>query len=339
MIWVHRIRAQAGACSLVLLSLAVLGLLFSQIGVESLWYDEAWSWSAAHDWMDSEPMLPVSVLRDNHPPTYYRLLSLWMSLSGDGEFALRFWSVICFALTIPTVYLTGRVLHSPRAGIYAGALCATSPLLFAQAQEVRSYAMLLFFCSAVFLCLAYLVRERAVEHRLGSSWPSLVRRKRLDWERLKLDAAWVGLGLSALAAAHTHYVALALPAVAGSVLLVTLMADGTSRKRMAVSAAAVGSVASVLYAVSPYGLVSFLTSQKGGYDPTLLDMLDTLWYVYGNSLGYFQFGAFLTIGIALTGLTWYARQRLWPPDGTCPFWVATGPNHGHSHHAHHQSSV
>ena len=101
-----RARTHPGAGSLILLSLAVFGLALSQLGADSCWYDEAWTWTAAHNWLDAEPMFPISVSYDTHPPTYYRMVSIWMGWLGGGEFAVRLLSAISFILAIPAGYMT-----------------------------------------------------------------------------------------------------------------------------------------------------------------------------------------------------------------------------------------
>ena len=305
--WTHRIRARAGAGLLILLSLAVFGLVLSQLDAESFWYDEAWSWTAAHTWLDADPMVPIKVFYDSHPPTYYRLVSIWMGWFGASEFAVRFLSAVFFLLTIPVVYSIGRVLHSHGAGLYAATLCLTSGLLFGQAQEARSYALLLFVCSVMFLCLAHIVCRRHMAHYVGSSMAAWASSR----EKLVLDAAWVGLGISVLAAMCIHYVALSLPLLVGAILLGTALTGGTARKHMMVNAVVVGAVVLALWVALPYGLLSFLSGRKGAHDPDLWNMLRALWRLYGTQ-GYFHWGAVLTGGLAMVGALGCYRRGLKP---------------------------
>ena len=260
--WAQEIRARIGACLLVLFSFAIFGLALSQLSTESFWYDEAYSWTVIHTWLDSDPMIPADVNQDNHPPTYYRLLSVWAGWFGVSEFSLRFPSAVFFILTIPVAYFTGRLLHSHRAGLYAAFLCLTSAVLFAQAQEARSYAMLTLTCSAMLFCMAYLVQERRTSHYLGKSLFALCCRRAPSRKDLQLDAAWAGAGALMLFAMCTHYVALTFPALLGVILLVTIMTRRTKR-HVIINGAAIGICGTFAVRGPPVGFVCLRGFRQG----------------------------------------------------------------------------
>jgi len=70
---------------------------------------------------------------------------------------MRFFSVLCFVLTVPVIYVIGRTLSSRRAGLYAACLTATAPFLIQHAQTARMYALLTLFCSLALMSAALLI--------------------------------------------------------------------------------------------------------------------------------------------------------------------------------------
>jgi hypothetical protein len=79
---------------------------------------------------------------DTHPPLYFFLLKLWSQISVREGF-LRSLSVIFGIGTLVfTMKWTRR--YSLSAGLLAGLLCATIPVMLRYSQEIRAYPMLLF---------------------------------------------------------------------------------------------------------------------------------------------------------------------------------------------------
>ncbi len=108
---------------------------------QSIWWDEGHSIFVASHPIPQIPTLPAM---DVHPPAYFALLNLWMSLVGTSEFALRYLSLVFSMLTVALLWrfaahLTSRYATAP--GI-AALLASLSPPYIAYAQEVRSYAMI-----------------------------------------------------------------------------------------------------------------------------------------------------------------------------------------------------
>jgi len=130
------------------------GLRLHHLDFQSIWWDEGHSIFVA-----SQPMLQIPTLpaMDVHPPAYFILLHLWMTITGQSEFALRYLSVIFSLLTVALLwrfatsissYLASpshRLLASP---FLASLLATFSPMYIAYAQEVRSYAMITFLALA-----------------------------------------------------------------------------------------------------------------------------------------------------------------------------------------------
>ena len=130
-----------------LMALAAV-LRFQGLAEQSFWSDEAVTAllvdRGAHE------MLTGVLNTESSPPLYYLLAWLWTALVGSDEFGLRSLSALLGVLTVPVAYATGRSLSSRRAGLAAGALVATSPLLVWYSQEGRAYALLVILCGLSF---------------------------------------------------------------------------------------------------------------------------------------------------------------------------------------------
>jgi len=127
-----------------------------EIGRKTLWLDEAFSvWLARHPLGE---MIAWIARIDQHPPLYYLLLHFWIGLVGDGPAAVRLLSALLSTLTIPAMYLLGRRLLGPAAGVLAALILALSPFHVRFAQETRMYALLMLNASLALLALVHLWR-------------------------------------------------------------------------------------------------------------------------------------------------------------------------------------
>lgn len=159
---------------LVLLALA---LRCYQLGLTSLWADEAFS-----AWMAGQPAGLLWLLvrtYDTHPPLYYLLLQGWTALFGDGEAALRAPSALLGAATVPLVYAAGAALAPAGSdrrwlGGIAALLFALAPFQLAYAQEARSYAALVAATALALLGGVRLLCEPVLLRRPGWPWALLV---------------------------------------------------------------------------------------------------------------------------------------------------------------------
>jgi hypothetical protein len=108
-----------------------------------LWFDEIFSIHAAeHDW----PALITFVSKDLiHPPLFYLLLKLWISVGGEGLLWLRLLPVALSVLALVPLWLLCRELRLRMATIITVfGLFAVNGALIKYAQEVRMYSLLLF---------------------------------------------------------------------------------------------------------------------------------------------------------------------------------------------------
>jgi mannosyltransferase len=124
----------------VLVLLAVSLVLRTRAIGESLWMDEGLSIGiASQGFFD----IPSTLSMDGSPPLYYMLLSIWMSVFGDGPAETQGLSVAIAVLGVPAGLWAGWSLFGRRAGLICAAFCAVNPFLTNYAQETRMYSLML----------------------------------------------------------------------------------------------------------------------------------------------------------------------------------------------------
>ena len=118
-----------------------LALRFWGLGAQSFWYDE---WLTTEAVSGSLPDLARHVAnREGITPPYFVLMWVWARLVGDGELALRSFSALAGAATVPVAYAIATTLgQRRRVALAAAFLVATHPLLVWYSQEARPYSLL-----------------------------------------------------------------------------------------------------------------------------------------------------------------------------------------------------
>ena len=162
----------------ILVGILLLAYMLRLIGLtsESLWIDEGYSLAlASHNARD----IVKGTAADQHPPLYYLLLHLWLSV-GRSVFHLRYLSVLIGMLGVATGALVGQQLLGRRAGIVAALLLACSPMHIWYSQEARMYILLALLTTL-------------------SAYTS--------WRLVRGLGGWMLYGLSTLLALYTHYFA------------------------------------------------------------------------------------------------------------------------------------
>lgn len=124
----------------IALLLLAFALRIHTLGGRELTFDEAGSvYIAARG-----PLGVLGYVRGairEHPPLYYLLLSLWMPLSGQSEFAVRFLSVIIGMTTVAAMYRLLRSTSSSLA-LLTTLLLVLSPFHVRASQDARMYGLL-----------------------------------------------------------------------------------------------------------------------------------------------------------------------------------------------------
>ncbi len=140
--------------ALVVLAAAVR---LSTLGLQSLWFDEAFT--PVHVFSSSlSATLSHVGHTENTPPLWYLLEWIVIQIAGNGAVALRSLSALAGIATVPLVWGIGNQLSGRRAAILAAAMTATSPLFVWYSQEARAYALFTFFCALAIWCCVHAER-------------------------------------------------------------------------------------------------------------------------------------------------------------------------------------
>jgi hypothetical protein len=153
-----------GLLFLVLLAYAVR---LPGLTAQSLWRDEV---DALHFSQGSLNKVLGNLTRPGwNGPLYYLVLRGWVALTGQTEFALRYFSLLFGVLGVALLYRIGRAWFSRPLGVVAALLMALSPYMVWYAQETKMYAMLAPWVMGVL----YLYR-RALRYRNWRLWALVV---------------------------------------------------------------------------------------------------------------------------------------------------------------------
>jgi 4-amino-4-deoxy-L-arabinose transferase-like glycosyltransferase len=164
----------AAAAGLTLLAAA---LRLYHLDTQELWLDEVLQLRMA-----TAERVGEALRLEYSPPLGYLLWRGWVGAFGESEIAMRSLAAIFGILFVPAAIAAGRIILSPAAGLWAGAVAATSPLHVYYSQEARAYTL---------VCLAILLAH-------GTLWRALARPR---------AAAWAAFAASAGLALFTHHFA------------------------------------------------------------------------------------------------------------------------------------
>lgn len=123
------------------------------------WRDELATWSAA---TRSVPQIfELGRHIDGVLVPYYLFMHAWIGWFGDSVVAMRMPSLLAMAAAAPLVALLARRHWGNTAGLLGGLLFATLPVISRYGQEIRGYALSVFFGTlATFLLAGALERSR-----------------------------------------------------------------------------------------------------------------------------------------------------------------------------------
>jgi hypothetical protein len=130
---------------------------------QSFWIDEAQAfYFVDHPFMETVKLL---ISPENNGPLYFVMLWGWQRLTGPSDFAIRYLSDLCSALTIAVVWQLARTWFGRRTAGWAGLLLAVSPFAIWFAQEAKMYALHMLLAS-----LATLFLLKALRHNRWMLW-------------------------------------------------------------------------------------------------------------------------------------------------------------------------
>jgi mannosyltransferase len=109
------------------------------LGHDSLWLDEAVSWSQSR--YDLWHLIETTA-SDNYPPLHNLVLFAMIHAFGDSEVVLRLPSAIFGVANVAAIYWLGIILNDRPAGLLAALLLAVSAFHIWYSQEARMYALL-----------------------------------------------------------------------------------------------------------------------------------------------------------------------------------------------------
>ncbi len=115
---------------------------------DGIWNDEVYSAAYASH---SIPRLLELVKWDSHPPLYYIMLSMYISVFGKSLFSLRLFSALgIFALALLGVGPVRKIFGN-KAGMIFAFLVFTTPVCLSYGQEIRMYSWAAFFVTGSML--------------------------------------------------------------------------------------------------------------------------------------------------------------------------------------------
>jgi mannosyltransferase len=148
--------AAAGRWPLAAAIVAAAALRLPTIGMQSLWYDEAFTpVHVLHPGLGAT--LAAVAHYENTPPLWYVGIWGWTRVFGSGAVALRLPSPVAGILTVPVAWAIGRELmagaaSARRVATAAAWIVAVDPLFVWYSQEGRAYALFVLIASLALLC-------------------------------------------------------------------------------------------------------------------------------------------------------------------------------------------
>jgi uncharacterized membrane protein len=159
-----------------------------------LWRDEALflfvarsdSWSAMIEFLQGH---------ESHPPLFYAIMRVWLSLTGTSDAAALALPVVLGVAMVPVIYLVGESLFSARVGFLAALLAALSPALIQFSAQVRPYSLL-----PLVALLSSFTLIRAVIGGRRRAWAAYVVSTLAlvythNWGWLVLGAEWIAVAV------------------------------------------------------------------------------------------------------------------------------------------------
>lgn len=150
-------RFHGAGLAIALITILAAVLRFMVLDQESLWFDTAHSGVVALNPTVQEVVMGAA--SDFQTPLYFVLLHFWLKLS-TSDFWLRALTASMGVALIPLVYLMGRRLFSPQAGLISALFCSVSTYLIYFSRYPRAYILLAVLSVAAAYALYLALMER-----------------------------------------------------------------------------------------------------------------------------------------------------------------------------------
>ncbi len=120
---------------------AILGLAFLvrivALDAQGLWRDEVDQWRfALQPWGE---MLRNFTRAGWNGPLYSPLMRVWITLTGESVFAMRYFSLLWGVMSVALLYVLVKRLLDERSSAWSALLLALSPYMVYYAQEIKMY--------------------------------------------------------------------------------------------------------------------------------------------------------------------------------------------------------
>ena len=136
---------------LLLFAILILGvfLRLHQLNFQSLWLDELHSVIGASP--ESSVGQVVEYSKNDQPPLYFLLLHFWLRVFGNEDYQARLLSVLFGVMTIPVMFLLGRLYRGTAFGLMLALMIAINYHCIYFSQEARFYALFLLLALTSYL--------------------------------------------------------------------------------------------------------------------------------------------------------------------------------------------
>jgi len=124
--------------ALAALTACAAALRATNLGLRSLWYDEAVIWNLVQGgWRE---IVTLNMTMNSAPPLYPVLLGM-LTGPADAEWQLRLLSCVAGIAGVPLTWLLAREWVGPRYALLAALLVALAPTQVVYAQQLREYSL------------------------------------------------------------------------------------------------------------------------------------------------------------------------------------------------------
>ena len=178
---------------IVMIALLAFALRLHALDQQSFWSDEGLT---VHYAGSQVVGLIQRITIGFHNPLYFLGLHFWMDTVGQSDWAIRFYSLMFSVLTVPLVYILGRLLYDGKTGLLAALILAANPFAIYYAQEARMYAQILSLSAGMMVVFILALRRNHLKY-------------------------WLGFVLLAAACLYTHYFAALAPLAAALYYIVS----------------------------------------------------------------------------------------------------------------------
>ncbi|MGV8128697.1 MAG: glycosyltransferase family 39 protein [Methanolinea sp.] len=142
----------------VLLVLTIIGIFlrFYNLGFNSLWLDEAFTYNASRGSIFE--IWETTKTGDFHPPLFHWIEHI-MLYFGNNETVLRFVPAVAGSLSIPLFFLFGKEVMNKQVGLISAALLTFSPFHLYYSQEAYSYSLVVLIFTLILIFYIRALRD------------------------------------------------------------------------------------------------------------------------------------------------------------------------------------